>query len=51
MNEILVGALELLTRVQRESEKWEVGQAGEKMIQGVENRSLKEGLVRLICSG
>lgn len=42
MNEILVGALELLLRVQREcGKKWDVGQAGGKMIQGVENRSLK----------
>ena len=41
MNEILVGALELLTWVQRESEKWEVAQAGEKVSQEVENTSLK----------
>lgn len=32
-------------------EKWEVGQAGGKMIQGVENRSVKENLVRLVCLG
>lgn len=51
MNEILVGALELLTWVQRESGKWEVGQAGEKVSQGIENTSLKGNLVRLACSG
>lgn len=51
MNEILVRTLELLSWVQRESEKWEVGQAGKKVSQGVENTSLKANLVRLACSG
>ena len=51
MNEILVRTLELLTWVQRESEKWEVGQAGKKVSQGVENTSLKTNLVRLACLG
>lgn len=45
MNEILVGVLELLTRVQRECEKMEGGQVCKKVIQGVENRSLKANLV------
>lgn len=53
MNEILVGALELLTQSSKRVWKKMGGgaQAGGKMIQGVENRSLKENLVRLVCSG
>lgn len=52
MNEILVGALELLSRLQRECEKIEAGQTGEKKwFKGVENKSLKENLVPSMYSG